>query len=99
MIDAAETACLFMRGKSRAHLANDRMMLFAVIRAIEILGEATSQVSEESRQRTPDIPWRMITSMRNRLIHGYSDVNEEIVWQTATQEIPDPMMRLNRLVE
>jgi uncharacterized protein with HEPN domain len=64
------------------------MLLFAVVRAIEILGEAASQISAETRATHAGIPWRAIIGMRNRLIHAYSEINTEIIWQTVTQEFP-----------
>lgn len=67
MIDAAETVGQFMSGRSRADLDSDRMLLFAVVRAIEVVGEAAGKVTEETRTEAPEIPWAAIVSMRNRL--------------------------------
>ena len=64
------------------------MLLFALVHAIEIFGEAASKLSPETRAAAPEIPWSAIISMRNRLIHGYFDVDTTIVWQTATVEVP-----------
>lgn len=88
MIEAAESVAQFVAGRSRDDLDRDRMLLFAVVHAIEILGEAASKISPETRAGTPQIPWGAIVSMRNRLIHGYFDINKTIVWKTATEEIP-----------
>lgn len=72
------------------------MRLFAIVRALEVLGEAASGVSLATRETTPDIPWNLIVATRNRLIHGYFDVNPTIVWRTATEEVPSlvPALRL-----
>jgi uncharacterized protein with HEPN domain len=88
MVEAAESAVQFVAGRQRADLDEDRMLLFAVVRAIEVLGEAASQVSAETRATHAGIPWRAIIGMRNRLIHAYFEINTETVWQTVTQEIP-----------
>jgi uncharacterized protein with HEPN domain len=88
MVEAAESAVQFLAGRQRPDLDQDRMLLFAVVRAIEVLGEAASQISAETRAAYADIPWRAIIGMRNRLIHAYFEINTEIVWQTVTQEIP-----------
>jgi uncharacterized protein with HEPN domain len=64
------------------------MLLFAVLRAIEIIGEAASRVSEETRNMVPAVPWGAVVAMRNRLIHAYFDVDTHIVWKTVTEEIP-----------
>jgi uncharacterized protein with HEPN domain len=88
MIEAAEAACSFIAGRTRNDLDSDRMLVFAVVRAIEILGEAAAKVSPETRHIASDIPWPLIVSMRNRLIHAYFDIDHEVVWKTATEELP-----------
>ena len=98
MIDAAESAVQFIAGRQRMDLDEDRMLLFAVVRAIEVLGEAASRISAETRATHSDIPWRAIIGMRNRLIHAYFEINTAIVWHTATQEIPALLPRLRALV-
>jgi uncharacterized protein with HEPN domain len=98
MIDAADAVAQFMTGKQSADLNTDRMLLFAVVRAIEIIGEAASKVSTEVRVEAPGIPWGGIVAMRNRLIHGYFDIDTEIVWKTATEELPPLLSALRALV-
>ena len=88
MIEAAEAACRFASGRSRGDLDTDQMLAFAVVRAIEILGEAASKVSPATRNVTPAVPWTSIISMRNRLVHAYFDIDAEIVWNCATKELP-----------
>jgi uncharacterized protein with HEPN domain/DNA-binding winged helix-turn-helix (wHTH) protein len=97
MIEAAESAVQFIAGRQRTDLDEDRMLLFALVRAIEILGEAASKISEETRAIHTGMPWRAIIGMRNRLIHAYFEINTEIVWQTATQEIPALLPQLRAL--
>src|SRR3954454_9915632 len=89
MIEAAETARQFIDGRQRSDLDNDVMLRFAVVRAVEIIGEAASKVSAETRSATPSVPWIAIAGMRNRLIHAYFDVDNDILWKTVTEEIPD----------
>jgi uncharacterized protein with HEPN domain len=88
MVEAAESAVQFIAGRQRTDLDEDRMLLFALVRAIEVLGEAASRMSEEMRATHTGIPWRAIIGMRNRLIHAYFEINTETAWQTVTQEIP-----------
>lgn len=95
MIEAAEAVAQFVAGRKRNDLDQDRMLLFALVHAIEILGEAASKISPEARSAAPQVPWAAIISMRNRLIHGYFDTDTAVVWKTATGEIPAlaPLLR------
>jgi uncharacterized protein with HEPN domain len=99
MIDAAESLEQFTTGRERADLESDRMQLFAIIRAIEVIGEAGSKVTSEIKNDAPDIPGIAIVGMRNRLIHGYFDVDSDVVWKTVTEEIPALLRSLKALVE
>jgi uncharacterized protein with HEPN domain len=97
MIEAAETACDFVSGKARSDLDSDRMLVFALVRAIEIVGEAASKISQPTREAAVGIPWGSIVSMRNRLIHAYFNVDHDVVWKTATEELPQLLPRLQTL--
>ena len=98
LIDSAESALHFVAGRSRSELDSNRMLLFAVIRAVEVMGEAASKLGESVRAEHPEIPWTAIVSMRNRLIHGYFDVDTEIVWKTVTMELPQLLPHLRALL-
>jgi uncharacterized protein with HEPN domain len=78
MRDAAVAAMTFSAGKSRASLDFDLMFQFAVIRAIEIIGEAAARLSEVTRASDPQVPWPDIIGMRDRLVHGYFDVDLDV---------------------
>lgn len=99
MVDAVETAMKFARGRSRADIENDEMLLFAIVRTVEILGEAASKVSQEERTHATDIPWGVIIGMRNRLVHAYFDIDPNIVWATVTQAFPALLPSLRALLE
>jgi uncharacterized protein with HEPN domain len=99
MVEAIQTAMGFVSGREAAHLDNDRLLLFALVRAIEVVGEAASKVSDEVRRNAADIPWSLIVSMRNRLIHAYFDVDRDILWETATVELKGLLPRLKALIE
>ena len=88
MLDAAEDARSFVVGRDREDLEKDRMLALALVRSIEIIGEAGARVSAEGRAEVPQIPWTEIVAMRNRLIHGYFDVNLDIVWETTQKDLP-----------
>jgi uncharacterized protein with HEPN domain len=61
----------------------------AIVRQLEIIGEATKRVSTEYRDRYPHIPWKVMAGMRDKLIHDYIDVDFRMVWSTATEDIPE----------
>jgi uncharacterized protein with HEPN domain len=94
MIEASQHAIAFMSEKTRADLDRDRMLSFAVVRAIEILGEAASRISPETRAAHPDIPWPAIIGMRNRLIHAYFEVDTDVLWVAVSEEVPALLARL-----
>jgi uncharacterized protein with HEPN domain len=81
--DALMSAIRFTRGRRREDLDHDEMLTFALTRAIEIVGEAATKISTETRDRYPHIPWMDIIGMRHRLVHAYFDVDHDILWSTA----------------
>jgi len=88
MLDAAREAIGFASSRTSEDLTHDRMLLLSLVKCVEILGEAASKVTDATRESLPEIPWRDIISMRNRLIHGYFDINTTIVWKTVALELP-----------
>jgi uncharacterized protein with HEPN domain len=88
MLEAADAATGFMAGRSRADLDSDRMLMFAVVRAIEVVGEAANHVSNDGRALIPSLPWPAIVGMRHRIVHAYFDVDPDTVWKTVMDELP-----------
>ncbi len=88
MLEAAQEAAAFARNRTRQDLYGDRMLSFALVHAIEIIGEAASKVSPEGRSACPSLPWASIIGMRNRLIHAYFDVDLDRVWETIADDLP-----------
>jgi uncharacterized protein with HEPN domain len=74
------------------------MFLLAVIKEIEITGEAASRISEETRKDLPSVPWPKVVGIRNRLIHAYADVDLSIVWATITTALPELIRELEQIV-
>ncbi|MCI0550461.1 MAG: DUF86 domain-containing protein [Anaerolineae bacterium] len=68
--------------------AKDNKTIYAVVRAIEIIGEAAVNIPEDIRSNYPDIPWRDIRGMRNKLVHQYFGINVEVVWKTIQEDLP-----------
>lgn len=80
MLDATRKALEFTHGRTRSDLDEDEMFALAVVRLLEIIGEAAKYVSEPVRSLAPAISWRQIAGTRDRLTHGYFDVNLDVVW-------------------
>lgn len=98
MIEACEDIGRFLSGRRADDLETDRMLLFALVRALEVLGEAAHGVTPETQAKAPAIPWSLVVATRNRLIHGYFDVDAEIVWRTAAEEVPRLLPGLSELL-
>jgi uncharacterized protein with HEPN domain len=99
MLEAAHEAAGYVEGLSRAEFDLQRPLQHSVVRCIEIIGEAASRLSPQLRKAAPEIPWPDIIGMRNRLIHAYFDLDLDLIWQTATQEIPALIPRIKALLE
>ncbi len=98
MCDAIREAMTFAKGKTLADLEKDRQLTLALIKEIEILGEAAGKVGANFRKKHPQIPWDLIVATRNRLIHGYFDVDTDIVWQTISEDFPSLLALLEKVL-
>jgi uncharacterized protein with HEPN domain len=98
MRDACVSVSRFIEGKRASDLAGDQMLQFALVRAIEIIGEAAGRVSEDVQKAAPEIPWREAVGIRNRLVHAYFEVDLGILWQTAVESVPQLQGRLENLL-
>jgi len=99
MLDATTEIFEFTRDKNRDDFDNDRKLNLSVVHLLEIIGEAGSGISVEVRNNYKQIPWKVIIGMRNRLIHGYFDIDLDIVWKTVTQDIPPLIPKLERIIK
>ena len=88
MLEATEEAMSFAQGLARADLDGDRRTVLAIVKSVEIIGEAASKVSADLRRTLPEVPWPEIVAMRNRLVHVYFSVNLDRVWETITDDLP-----------
>lgn len=91
----------FVEGFSYEEFINDRKTISAVVRELEIIGEASKQIPASIRKKYPDIPWSEMAGMRDKLIHFYFGVDMAIVWETIKTRIPkiEPLIQevLNNL--
>ena len=88
MLEASKAAVKHLSKKKRGDLDTNRTILSAVVRELEIVGEAANSIPPMIQKKHPQIPWKQMIAMRNRLIHAYFDVDRDIVWITTTQRIP-----------
>lgn len=98
MLLASQDALGFLSGMDRGEFEASRLHQNAVIRSLEVIGEAAGKVSAVFQAAHPEVPWRRITGMRHRLIHGYAEVRMDIVWQTVRDELPALKAQLSRLL-
>jgi len=99
MLDAAEKAKGFAEDRNRANLDSDEIFALALVRLLEIIGEAARGVSVGFRERHPEIPWAEIAGTRDRLIHGYFDVDLDIVWGIVTRDLPPLIAQLEEIIK
>jgi len=97
--DALSSAIGFVQGRRRADLDTDRMLVFALTQAIQIVGEAAGKISSETRKQHPQLPRAPVIGMRNRLVHAYADVNLDILWTTATEAAPALLAQIRPLLD
>ncbi len=99
MLDAAKEAESFSQGKTRNSLDTNRELVLALVKCIEIIGEAATRISNESREALPQIPWSNIIGMRNRLIHAYFDINLDILWKTVIEDLQPLIFELEKILK
>jgi len=88
MLDAAQEALAFAKGRHRSDLDSDRMLVLSLVKDLEIIGEAAYHISDSTRQQLADIPWDDIVGMRHRLVHAYFDIDLDILWRTVEDDLP-----------
>ncbi|NJN24347.1 MAG: DUF86 domain-containing protein [Acaryochloridaceae cyanobacterium RL_2_7] len=97
--DAAREAISFVSAKRKEDLLGDRMLQLAVVKELEIIGEAAGKLTQALRDRHPQIPWIDIISMRNRLAHEYFGIDLDIVWDTVQHSLPSLLGELEAMVK
>jgi len=96
--DPAEAALEFTDRHNAESFAGDRLVGYAVVRAIQLIGQAARGVSEELQAAHAEIPWREIIGMRNVVVHDYADVDPALVWKTVREDLPGLIERLNAIL-
>ena len=99
IVNAMGKAMDFVKGMSYEEFVEDDKTNFAVIRAIETIGEATKNIPEDIREKYPEIPWKDMAGMRDKVIHEYFGVDLDIVWETVKDEIPPLKPLFEKMLE
>jgi uncharacterized protein with HEPN domain len=98
MLDAAREAVSHAAGRARADLDTDRQLMHALVRLLEIIGEAASQVPQSTRDKHPQIEWRSMVGMRHRIVHAYFHVDLNVVWKAVQEDLPPLIAQLARVL-
>jgi len=99
ILDAAREVVAFAQDHSRVELNTNRMLNISMVHLLEIIGEAARSISSECRETHVDVPWKKMIGMRDRLIHGYFDINLDIVWETVTEDLPPLIVQIERILK
>ena len=99
MLDHAREAVAMITGKRRTDLQRQRMLELALVRLIEIIGEAAARVSTEGQAEYSFIPWKEVVGMRNRLVHGYDSIDLDVLWDTIEDDLPPLIDELERVLD
>ncbi len=99
IIDSINDIGNFIEGMTFDDFKKDRKTSNAVIRSIEVIGEATKKIPDSVRDKNPSIPWKNMAGMRDKMIHEYFGVDLEILWKTATEDVPPIKSSIKELKE
>lgn len=88
ILESIEKIEKFIKGLEFDDFSKDDKTVYAVIRALEIIGEATKNLPDSLKEEYPEVPWRKMTGTRDKVIHGYFGVDLEVIWRTVTRNIP-----------
>ena len=98
MLDKAHEALSLVRGKTRHDYDSDTALRLALTHLIQVIGETARRVSSQFRERHPAIPWDAIAGMRSKIVHDYMDVDEDMVWDSVTQELQPLIEELKKVL-
>ncbi len=98
ILDAANNIVGFLRRISREKFESDYQLQLAVVKLFEIIGEASSRISTQTINSHPEVSWRLMRDMRNKMIHDYFEIDLAIVWDTAKNDIPELKKQIEKLL-
>lgn len=99
LLEHAEKATEFIAAMTADDFLRDEKTVFAVIRALEVVGEAAKKIPDDVRERYPAVPWREMSGLRDKLIHDYFGVNPGVIWKTVTDDVPKLIPLIFKVIE
>jgi uncharacterized protein with HEPN domain len=97
IVESCEEVAILLEGADHPALAENRLLELAVLRLLEMIGEAVTRLPEDLRNRYSEIPWGEVVGLRNRLIHGYDSVDLEIVERIVAEDLPDLLQQVREI--
>ena len=98
ILESSRAALEYMRGKTRGQFSKDPLLQDAVVRRLEIIGEAAGRVSTATQKRYPKLPWQAMKGTRNRVIHEYDSIQLDIIWDIVQHDLPFLVKELEKIV-
>jgi len=99
ILDNADKARRFVQGVDYEHFRDDEQKFYAVVRALEVIGEAARHIPRPLRNKYPDVPRSKMTGMRDKVIHDYFGVDLEVLWKTVQQDLPDMQQAVAKMLK
>ena len=99
IVESSALIAVYVQGMSYANWVKDRKTIDAVVRNLQIIGEATNHVPEDVRSRYSDVPWAQLRGMRNILIHEYFGVDTDILWRAVTEDVPRLRKQIQKIID
>lgn len=99
ILEYAKSASEFIENFSFEMLTNDKKTAFAIVRALEVIGEASNRIPEEVKEKYPNIPWHKIRGLRNKIVHNYDDIDYTIVWNILKNDIPTLISQVKEIFD
>lgn len=98
ILESARAAVEYMRGKTWKEFSEDHLLQDAVVRRLEIIGEASGRVSEETQMELAHLPWQAMKGTRNKIIHEYDSIDLEIIWKIVQKDLPSLINDLEKII-
>jgi uncharacterized protein with HEPN domain len=99
ILDSINDIRNFIQGMDFEEFIKDKKTIYSVVRAIEIIGEATKNIPEQIKKKYPEVPWKKMAGMRDRLVHEYFGIDLEILWETAKEDVPQLKIPVSKVLE